>query len=160
MDVKKLEKLNELREKGVITQDEFNEEILFDNNLGNKQKKQSVFLWLAFFLGFIGIHNFYVGQKRNGIIKLLVYLLYSCIDAEKVWEASLCGITFGLPVYIWIIIEMFNTNKTSSGADLIPTTKIFRNTLAGIYCGLVAIGYLCNLLILTSNLLSISYYQH
>ena len=58
MNAEELEKLHNLRKKGIITEEEFNSQ---KNNLLNK-KKQSTFLWLALFLGVFGIHNFYVGQ--------------------------------------------------------------------------------------------------
>lgn len=155
MNIEKLEKLNELKEKGIITQDEFNkqkQDLLSDNKSENKPKKQSVFLWLAVFLGLLGIHNFYIGEKLKGFIKLSVCLFGAVISTaidEGVLGTFLNEIVFRLPIYIWIIIEIFNTNKTSSGIDLIPTTKTFRNTLGGIYCGFVGIGTLYNLLILT-----------
>lgn len=155
MNIQELEKLNELKEKGILTQDEFNkqkQELLSDNNSAPKQKKQSVFLWLAMFLGLLGVHNFYIGDKVGGFCKLGVCLLGAIISSaidEGLLGVFLNEILFRLPIYIWIIIEMFNTDKTASGAELIPTTKTFKNTLSGIYCGFVGIGTLYNLLILT-----------
>lgn len=37
-----------------------------------KQKTQRKLLYLAFFLGFLGIHDFYAGNKKNGFVKLVL----------------------------------------------------------------------------------------
>ena len=68
MNAEELEKLHNLRKRGIITEEEFNSQ---KNSLLNK-KRQSIFLWLALLLGGLGIHNFYVGQTIRGIFKLIL----------------------------------------------------------------------------------------
>ena len=36
-----------------------------------KSKRRKVAFWLCFFLGFAGIHDFYLGFKKNGIANLI-----------------------------------------------------------------------------------------
>jgi TM2 domain-containing membrane protein YozV len=65
-------------------------------------KSRIAYILLAFFLGGIGIHNFYSGHKKHGFIKL--GLLVAC----------------GLGVIvnpIWCIIEMITVTKDADGVN-------------------------------------------
>lgn len=42
------------------------------NGLGGEQKSKLVAVLLAFFLGGFGIHDFYLGYNKNGIIKIVL----------------------------------------------------------------------------------------
>lgn len=42
------------------------------NNAGGDQKSKLVAALLAFFVGGIGIHDFYLGYTKNGIIKIVL----------------------------------------------------------------------------------------
>jgi len=47
-----------------------------------KAKKKKTFALLAFFLGFLGIENFYIGFKKKGLIKLLCSIgIYGVLTA-------------------------------------------------------------------------------
>ncbi len=39
------------------------------------KKNNYLTLFLCIFFGFLGLHNFYVGQKGNGIAKLIILLI-------------------------------------------------------------------------------------
>ena len=159
MNTEKLEKLFELKEKGVITEEEFKkqkEELLSDSrnnsNINNqpKEKKQSVFLGLAFFLGLFGIHNFYIGQRGFGLAKLGIFLVsttlgaISAVSGGDTIATTILYLVFTLPVYIWVIIEMFDTHTTALGKEMIPT--IHKNTIAIIFSVWVGLGLLFNLI--------------
>ncbi len=124
MNAEELEKLHNLRKKGIITEEEFNSQ---KNNLLNK-KKQSTFLWLALLLGGVGIHNFYVGQTISGVVKLLLAVLYLAFPLLDPF-LFMC-------LWFWIIIEMCITDKTASGVNLIPAStacKVMAGCFTGVY---------------------------
>jgi TM2 domain-containing membrane protein YozV len=65
-------------------------------------KSRLTYILLALFLGGIGIHNFYSGNKKHGIIKIA--LLFAC----------------GLGVLvnpIWSIVEMITVTKDENGVQ-------------------------------------------
>jgi len=65
-------------------------------------KSRLAYILLAFFLGCLGIHNFYSGHTKHGIIKLVLLLA--------------CGL--GLVVSpIWSIIEMITVTKDAQGVQ-------------------------------------------
>ena len=132
MNVEELEKLHNLRKKGIITEEEFNSQ---KNNLLNK-KKQSTFLWLALFLGGLGIHNFYVGQTIRGVVKLLLAVLNMAFPL------------LAMGVWLWVVIEMCITKKTASGVSLIPASDACEVTIGviiGICIILTLIGFIAGL---------------
>lgn len=64
-------------------------------------KSHLVYWVLGLYLGSLGIHNFYLGEKTQGIIKLLITLLLG-------WTGI--GV---LAVVIWSLIEVFPSIKYS-----------------------------------------------
>ncbi len=139
MNVEELEKLNDLRKRGIITEAEFNNQ---KNKLLNK-KKQSTFLWLAF-LGSLGIHNFYVGQTIRGIVKIILWVLYLALGTVFPILAQILSIG----IFIWIIVEMCITKKTASGVNLIPAStacKVTIGVIIGICIILTLIGFIASL---------------
>ena len=117
MNAEELEKLHNLRKKGIITEEEFNSQ---KNKLLNN-KKQSTFLWLALFLSAFGIHNFYVGQTIRGIVKIILWALSVILSVAFPMLLFLSGIP-ALFLWLWVVIEMFITDKTASGVNLIPAS--------------------------------------
>ncbi|MEQ6359492.1 TM2 domain-containing protein [Thermoanaerobacter thermohydrosulfuricus] len=80
-----LELKNQLNEKQLAI---FNQE--FD-----KKKKNPVVAWLLwFFLGGLGAHRLYLGKTASGFVLMGVTLLTA-------W------FTFGIPTFIWLIIDAF-----------------------------------------------------
>ena len=52
----------------------------------NKSSKTKIVAaLLAFFLGGLGVHNFYLGHKKNGIIQLVLSLLMVTAIVTLVW---------------------------------------------------------------------------
>ncbi|MEI6247570.1 MAG: TM2 domain-containing protein [Verrucomicrobiota bacterium] len=66
-------------------------------------KSRTVYILLAVFLGAYGVHNFFAGDKKAGLIKLLVTFLTCFIGA--------------LPMGIWAIVEAINVKKDANGVD-------------------------------------------
>ena len=73
--------------------------------LPHKRKMKAVYVVLGFFLGAIGIHNFYAGYKRRAIAQLLITVL-----------------SFGyllLVSWIWAVIEIIIVNDDASGRPFV-----------------------------------------
>lgn len=103
-----LEKLADLKKKGVITDAEFEEQkkVLLQNNLVNTAdtpKSRVAYILLALFLGCFGIHNFYAGYIGRGLAQLLItlFLFWLIVPLLAVW--------------IWVIVEMIVIDKDAKG---------------------------------------------
>ena len=81
-----IKKLNDLLKDGLLTQEEYDsqkQKLLKPNS--QSQNQWIVVLLLAFFLGFIGAHRFYVGKNGTGILMILtvgglgLWVLYDLI---------------------------------------------------------------------------------
>jgi len=81
-----IKKLNDLLKDGLLTQEEYDsqkEKLLKPNS--QSQNQWIAVLLLAFFLGFIGAHRFYVGKNGTGILMMLtlggigLWVLYDLI---------------------------------------------------------------------------------
>ena len=71
-----IKKLNELLRERVISQEEFDAEkdkLLKKNSPSESDSQWVVTLLLAFLLGVIGAHRFYVGKTGTGILMLLTF---------------------------------------------------------------------------------------
>ncbi len=70
-----IKKLNDLLRDRVITQEEFDsqKEKLLKSSLSGSDSQWVVTLLLAFLLGVIGAHRFYVGKTGTGILMLLTF---------------------------------------------------------------------------------------
>jgi len=70
-----IKKLNDLLRDRVITQEEFDsqKEKLLKSSLSGSDSQWVVTLLLAFLLGIIGAHRFYVGKTGTGILMLLTF---------------------------------------------------------------------------------------
>lgn len=97
MNYDDLNKLNELKEKGILSEEEFQKEkakLLDDSNTNTSQatyyqnqgapinddpnqKSKLVAGLLGIFLGSFGVHNFYLGFTKKAVAQLLITLL-SC----------------------------------------------------------------------------------
>ena len=72
----------------------------------NSQNKDRVaYILLALFLGGLGIHNFYAGYNKTGLIQLLLVLPGAFLT---------CGIS-ALVVSIWAIIEACTVEQDANG---------------------------------------------
>ncbi len=70
-----IKKLNELLRDRVISQEEFDsqKEKLLNSSTPESDSQWVVTLLLAFLLGVIGAHRFYVGKTGTGILMLLTF---------------------------------------------------------------------------------------
>ncbi len=107
-----LEKLADLKKKGVISDVEFEEQkkALLQNNLvktSDAPKNRIIYILLALFLGCFGIHNFYAGYVGRGIAQLLItlFLFWLIVPLLAVW--------------IWVIVEMIVIDKDAKGVRFV-----------------------------------------
>lgn len=105
-----LETLHNLKEKGIISEEDFEKKKaeLLNNQTTPPQgnTSQLAYVLLAFFLGALGIHNFYAGRWKRGLVQLLLTLL-----------------TFGIGTLItapWSIINIFTIHTNGKGEEMIP----------------------------------------
>ena len=81
------------------------------NNNGGEQKSKLVAGLLGIFIGSLGVHNFYLGNTRNGIIQLVLCLA----------GVLTCGIT-SFAAMIWGLVEgiMIIAGKVETDANGVP----------------------------------------
>lgn len=71
--------------------------------IASAPKSRTVYILLAVFLGAYGVHNFYAGDKKAGLIKLLVSVLTCFIGA--------------IPMFIWAIVDAVNVKQDAQGVQ-------------------------------------------
>lgn len=125
MDIEKLEKLNELKEKGIITEEEFIEQkmkvLSHDNIVQSAEKEQSVnslskidsnYIWAlvlapiigAFFKGFIaGLTSTYIDNWW--FVTVIVNITFSYLDAKELkkcgYEEKFLDNAWFVPMYLY-----------------------------------------------------------
>ena len=67
-------------------------------------KSKVAFVLLGVFLGSLGIHNFYIGRTKQGVIQLLITVLSAGMLSLASW--------------IWAIIDICTINADASGVPL------------------------------------------
>ena len=67
-------------------------------------KSRTVYILLAFFLGTLGVHNFYAGRIVQGVVQLLITIIS-------------CGFLSGISG-IWALVEMFTVTQDSKGVPM------------------------------------------
>ena len=67
-------------------------------------KSKTAFVVLAIFLGSLGIHNFYVGRVKQGVIQLLITLISLGILSFVSW--------------IWAIVDVCTVNADGNGVPM------------------------------------------
>ena len=82
--------------------------VSFEIRILNKKplKSRITFILLALFLGGLGIHNYYIGNKSTATVQLLLNVFFC-------WTIV---IPFG--IMFWVLIEMITTSKDSLGRPL------------------------------------------
>ncbi len=103
-----LEKLFDLKRQGIISEEDFerkkNKILNPENSYGNKS--QLAYVLLAFFLGYFGIHNFYVGRWKRGLTQLLITLLTFFIGSVL--------------TEFWAVINIFTIHTDGHGDEFQP----------------------------------------
>ena len=67
-------------------------------------KSKVAFVLLGVFLGSLGIHNFYVGRTKQGVIQLLITVLSMGMLSFASW--------------IWAIVDICTVNADANGVPL------------------------------------------
>lgn len=70
-------------------------------------KSRGVYIILALFFGFLGVHNFYAGYLGRGLMQLLTVLILG-------W--FVVGFVI---VFIWIVIECFTVTHDAAGDKML-----------------------------------------
>lgn len=115
-----LEKLAELRDKGVISAAEFEEQkkVLFvkamrDSGQRRISRNGIIYILLAWFLGTIGIHNFYAGYVKKGLVQLILTL--------TAWLFLYIPL---LITAVWAFVELLVVNKSADMQRLSGSRKV------------------------------------
>ena len=113
-DVINPEKLAELRDKNIISEDEYEtqkkhlfEKIVKKSNGRTNPKSGVIYIVLAWFLGTLGIHNFYAGYVLRGTVQLLMTL-----TAQFFMFIPL------LITAVWAYLDLLLQNKSRNGERL------------------------------------------
>lgn len=113
------DKLKELRQKGAISETDYVEE---KNRLANKILRKTVnplakngiiYILLAWFIGTLGIHNFYAGYVWRGAAQLFLTLVS--------WLFMFIPLLF---VAIWVFLELLFVNKSANGIPFRGSRRI------------------------------------
>ena len=67
-------------------------------------KSKVAFVLRGVFLGSLGIHNFYIGRTKQGVIQLLITVLSAGMLSLASW--------------IWAIVDICTINADASGVPL------------------------------------------
>ncbi len=101
-------KKNNRTQKPAVVEDE--DVVVSASPAVGKQKSAAVYLLLAFFFGFLGIHNFYAGYIWRGLIQLLMTL----------FAAVFLFIPL-LIVGIWVFLEICFVGTDAQGIPFVPS---------------------------------------
>ena len=78
-----------------------------------KPKSRILYQVLAFFLGQLGIHNFYAGRIGIAVTQLLITVIGNIIVIGVLDKSGGIG-----PVFIWALIEIFAVKKDGRGIPM------------------------------------------
>ena len=117
-------------------------------NMAPQPKQKVVAALLAFFLGTLGIHNFYLGYKTKAIIQLVVTIV------GWITAVFIVGIFLVIGIAIWAFVEfimiLIGKINDSTGAALVydgghngPKTQIVQQTPLS-RGGFIHRGHLCD----------------
>ena len=70
----------------------------------NPSKSKVAFVLLGVLLGSLGIHNFYIGRTKQGVIQLLITVLSAGMLSIASW--------------IWAIVDICTVNVDANGVPL------------------------------------------
>lgn len=126
-----LEKLVELRDKGVIDEAAFEEQkrtifakAMRETGEHGNPKSGVVYILLAWFLGTIGIHNFYAGYVVRGTVQLMLTLFSPMFLFIPLIITAL-----------WAFVELLFQNKSRGGRRFGGNRMIIRLLrLASVIC--------------------------
>ena len=86
-------------------------------------KSKVAYQLLAFFIGGIGVHDFYAGHKKNGIIHLCLWIvvmfLYIVFIATHEFAFLLIELIISLANWIWALVQLFTVKNDGDGNPMI-----------------------------------------
>ena len=113
-----LQQLKDMKDKNLITEDVYlsqkrriAERILKKG--GESSKNSIVYVILAFWVGCIGIHNFYAGYWKRGLLQLLLTLVSPYMMFVPLLFTS-----------VWALIELLFVNRAADGSVMSGNRKI------------------------------------
>ena len=117
-----LNKLYDLKVKGLISDSEFEatKQKILNTTLkqiqttviGTTEKSRLIYVVLAFFLGMLGIHNFYADRTGRAVAQLLITLL--------LWWLFIPLIA----VWIWVLVDVLTVKTDGNNKPMQPTSPI------------------------------------
>lgn len=159
----------ELKEKGIITEEDSNQKKaeLLENDKNKEQesviiatiknffdanaKKKQIIYLLSSLLGVFGLHNFYIGEKDRGFIKLPVglFFIWQILNFDNYWgrnfhQHTIINIVFILSVIfvqIKVLQEIYTTTKTYTGKNMEPFPDKFKVIFYATYCILMGFEF-------------------
>lgn len=120
-DIEFLKRLKKMLEENLITEEEYKEKRdeylhLYAPGLRPVSKSRVIYIVSGILFGYWGIHNFYIGFRGFGCMKLvLFYFLWSYSDDPLMVNYSDFIYTF---LFIWIISELIFIKKDAKGMPL------------------------------------------
>lgn len=81
------------------------EKMLVNSEVQSEEKSSATAYLLWFFLGSLGVHNFYLGKKNAGIAQLILNI----VGWATTW--LLIGFLFLFVLWIWVFIDVFTISK-------------------------------------------------
>ena len=149
-DIEDLQKLAELKDKGLVTEEEFekNKQALLSRSLPQQEavadspKSRTVYALLGFFLGFTGIHNFYLGRKVQGFFQFFwIFLIILGMIApdggsfEQIISAflGLYLIAYMISLPFWVGLNLLLTNRDGKGRLMKKDGKPLGTTLGIVF---------------------------
>ena len=116
------EKLAEMRDKQIISEQEYVEEKkrLAEKTIAHidqprPAKSGIIYIILAWFLGITGIHNFYAGYWGRGLAQL-------CLSLASPWFLFIPLLVVG----VWVFGELLFENKGPHGVPFKGSRKVIR----------------------------------
>ena len=80
----------------------------YERELNRSDKSRVAYVFLGLFLGFLGIHNFYIGKTRRGVSQLIVTVIFGAITGG-------CAL---FAVLIWAIVDICTISQDGDGKRL------------------------------------------
>jgi len=96
--------------------DEAHKQAIFQSR--SKSSVVAYIFW--FFLGTLGLHNFYLGRKGPAIAQLILGI----IGWVTIW--LLFGLIILIPLWIWLIVELFFIYKWVERHNLKLADQVFK----------------------------------
>ena len=78
-------------------------------------KSRLVYILLALFLGYLGVHNFYAGYTKKAVIQLLISLFSYALSIITLGLLIPVSMVISLGVFVWVIIDICTVTTDAKG---------------------------------------------